>query len=82
MKLMACVLKELESGEASTSYLAYVLRSNVDNVASAITRLQREQLVRIVGTEKFKDSQQRPQTRYIYALTQYGYAKLMGTLAA
>lgn len=76
------VLKELESGEASTEYLGCVLRAYVDSVSTAITRLQQERLVRIVGTEKFKDSRQRPQTRYIYGLTQYGYAKLMGTLAA
>ena len=82
MKLMACVLKELENGEATTEYLACVLRSTVDNVASSITRLQRERFVRIVRTEGFRDRQQRPQTRYVYGLTQYGYAKVMGTLAA
>lgn len=77
------VLKELEDcGEATTSYLSDVLRSSVNNVSSSLTHLQKERMVRIVRTEEFRDAYQRPQWRYIYGLTQYGYAKLMGTLAA
>lgn len=76
------LLKELENGEACTSYLSYVLRVPVNNVSSVLTQLQKDGLVKIVGTEEYRDNQQRPRMRYVYGLTQYGYAKLMGTLAA
>lgn len=82
MKLIDRVLKEFEYGPGTVGTIADALGVGAKVPGGSISRLREIGLIEVAGTQAFLDTAGHRQHCSVYRITQRGYAKLMGTLAA